>query len=110
MGKNVLIVGKNASAVSDLAETMSAGGFSVAAADAESGQTSSLGGVSVVSWNKGSAVSARSLIIQAETALGYLDDYILYFIIYHSIAIVSCFCYFAFFYCVFNCTIFFFFM
>lgn len=79
MGKNVLIVGKNASAVSDLAETMSAGGFSVAAADAESGQSSSLGGVSVVSWNKGSAVSARSLIIQAETALGYLDDYILYF-------------------------------
>lgn len=78
MGKNVLIVGKNMESVSELAETMAVGGFSVAVAEDISKQGSAVSVVPVV-WNKGSAVSARSLIIQAETSLGTIDDYVFYF-------------------------------
>ncbi|MBQ1948769.1 MAG: hypothetical protein II367_01270 [Treponema sp.] len=79
MSKNLLIVGKDSASVSDFAEAMTLGDFNVATADDAQKRTTSAASVTSVMWNKSSAVSARSLIIQAETTLGYIDDYIFYF-------------------------------
>ena len=79
MSKNLLIIGKDSASVSDFAEAMTFGDFNVATADDTQKRTTSAASVNSVLWNKGSAVSARSLIIQAETAIGYIDDYVFYF-------------------------------
>lgn len=75
-----MIAGKELPACADFAEGLALAGHSVVVAggmDAE--KTVSASGVSVAPWNKSSSIAARSLIIQAETAAGFIDDAILYF-------------------------------
>lgn len=79
MSKNLLIVGKDSASVAEIAEGLSLGDFNIATADDLQKRTTAASSATSVLWNKGSAVSARSLIIQAETSLGYIDDYIFYF-------------------------------
>ena len=83
MSKTILIAGKDFPESESFAEKLALGEFSVAvstssAANQEEGSQAS-SGISVLTWNRDSAISARSLLIQAETANGFTDNYILYF-------------------------------
>lgn len=80
MAKNMMIAGKNFPDVVEFAESLSlsGNGVCVAASPVENTGLSSKE-IGVLSWNKGSALAARSVVIQAETRLGSIDDYILYF-------------------------------
>lgn len=79
MSKKILIVGKNLASTRDFAEAFSLGDCSVAVADDSSKNIPASSSINVVLWTKGSSVSARSLIIQTETTIGSVDDYILFF-------------------------------
>lgn len=80
MSKNVLIAGKDLPACADFASSLVLGGNNVAlASSAESGSDYIPEGLSVIEWNKGSSVSARSVVLQAETKNGFCDDFIFYF-------------------------------
>lgn len=80
MSKNVLIAGKDLPAAADFANGMLLADNNVAlAVNSEDEQNEVPAGVKAVNWNKSSAVSARSVIIQAETKTGFIDDFILYF-------------------------------
>ncbi len=79
MSKKILVVGNDASSVYDFSEALTLGDFSVAVADDSADKTTPPAGVHAMAWNKSSAVSARSLIIQTETSIGAVDDYIMYF-------------------------------
>lgn len=79
MSKKILIVGKDLASTRDFAEAFSLSDCSVAVAEDSSKNSVAASSVSVVTWNKVSSVSARSLIIQTETSIGFVDDYILYF-------------------------------
>lgn len=80
MSKNVLIAGKELPAVADFANgiVLCENNVALAVSD-DSDQTDAPAGLSLVKWNKGSSVAARSVIIQAETKTGFADDFILYF-------------------------------
>ena len=75
-----MIAGKDFPDSEDFAEKLALGEFSVTAAGLLSGEENSgNSGITAVSWNRDSAISARSLIIQAETNNGFTENYILYF-------------------------------
>lgn len=76
----MLIAGKDFPEVVEFAESIVLAGYglAVAASPAENTALSSKD-IAVLSWNKGSAISARSAVIQAETLVGNIDDFILYF-------------------------------
>lgn len=79
MGKNVFIAGKELSAIADFAEGMVLGENNVAVAVSEESEGNVSSGIKVVKWNRGSGVGARSAVIQSETAVGFADNYILYY-------------------------------
>lgn len=78
MGKNIFIAGKELPAVADFAD-----GFVIKENNvvlALSGEEKNApSGVKVIGWRRGSGVSARTSLIQAETELGFIDDFILYY-------------------------------
>ncbi len=80
MDQNILIAGKDLPDSVDLAESLSFAGFDVIVTgkqdDKKLLQNSE---IVVASWNKTSAVSARSLVIQSELGSGKLDNALLYF-------------------------------
>lgn len=77
MEKNALIAGKDAPDILEFADALIQTGFRVAvtgnAGDMEGTQAA------LIKWNKASAISARSLVIQAETALKTTANTIFYF-------------------------------
>lgn len=79
MGKNVFIAGKELSSLADFAEGFVLGENNVAVAVSDESEGNVSSSIKVVNWNRGSGVAARSAVIQAETAIGYADDYILYY-------------------------------
>ena len=81
MSKNILIAGKDFPDSEDFAEKIALGEFNVVCSGSMSDEeeNKSASGISVCQWNRDSAISARSLIIQAETINGFTDNYILYF-------------------------------
>ena len=80
MEKNILIAGKDIPFCSDFAQQLLLSGCNVVAAGkTDSPESSVPSEVKAVSWNKSSAISARSVIIQAETLHNFADDAILYF-------------------------------
>lgn len=80
MEKNLLIAGKELPAGAEFAEKMAAAGFHVVAAgDAREKKPLPADGITVAPWNRSSAISARSLVIQAETAVGPVNNAVLYF-------------------------------
>ena len=86
MSKTILIAGKNYPEAEDFAEKFALGEFTVALStgsdtrkSSEDENQSAASGISLVNWNRDSAISARSLIIQTETLNGFTDNYILYF-------------------------------
>lgn len=80
MSQNILLAGKNLPDSVEIAENFSLCGFDVITTgkqeDKKYLQNSE---ISVVPWNKTSAVSARSLVIQSELKSGQLDNALLYF-------------------------------
>ena len=80
MSENILIAGKDYPDSEDFAEKIALGEFNVVCAGTiPEGKTQSASGISICQWHRDSAISARSLIIQAETINGFTDNYILYF-------------------------------
>lgn len=80
MEQNLLIAGKNLPESVDLAESFSLAGFDViVTGKPEDKKLLQTAEITVAPWNKTSAVSARSLVIQSEVASGKLDNAILYF-------------------------------
>ena len=80
MAKNMLIAGKDFPDVVEFAESMALAGYGVIVASLpveNTGLTSK--DIAVLPWNKGSALAARSVVIQAETRTGTVDEYVLYF-------------------------------
>ncbi|MGP1457986.1 MAG: hypothetical protein ACTTKL_01560 [Treponema sp.] len=77
MEKNALIAGKDAPDVLEFADALMQTGFKIAVTGepdpAQETQTA------LIKWNKASAISARSLVIQAETALKNTANTIFYF-------------------------------
>lgn len=80
MEKNILIAGKDLPSSADFAESFALANYGVVVAGKiEDNNSISPSGVIVAPWNKTSAVSARSLMIHAETVLGSLENVVLYF-------------------------------
>lgn len=80
MSKNILIAGKPFPAIADFADSFAMNGFEVTAATSTGDSTTSTGaGTKLVAWNTASSISARSLIIQAETNFGWIENVVLYF-------------------------------
>lgn len=88
MNKNILIAGKDFPDSEDFAENLALGEFNIVAAgnisenlqeNSQKNKSSTSSGISIAQWNRDSAISARSLIIQAETINGFTDNFILYF-------------------------------
>lgn len=85
MGKNIFIAGKELPGVAGFAE-----GFvlkennvvlALSAEPEDSGMSADSGvsGVKKIEWRRGSGVAARSAVIQAESEIGFIDDFILYY-------------------------------
>ena len=80
MSKNVLIIGKDFPSCGEFAEGMMLSENNVAVAGFDDKvQAKVPETLKIIEWNKGSAVSAKSTVIKAETVLGHTDDFILYF-------------------------------
>ena len=80
MEQNILIAGKNLPESVDLAESFALQGFDVIITGRqEEKKLLQNSNIQVAPWNKTSAVSARSLVIQSEIASGKLDNALLYF-------------------------------
>ena len=80
MEKNILIVGKDLPSCSEFANEFSLKGFNIViAGNTESSNSLPSNEIKVVKWNKSSAISAKSLIIQTETLNNKIDNAILYF-------------------------------
>lgn len=80
MEKNILIAGKDLPSCSDFADEFALNGFNVAVTgNPEDSKSLSSSEIKIISWNKSSAISARSLIIQAETLNNTTTEAILYF-------------------------------
>lgn len=80
MSKNILIAGKDYPDSEDFVEKIALGEFNVSCAgNTAEDSVKPSSGITICDWNRDSAISARSLIIQAETANGFTDNYILYF-------------------------------
>lgn len=79
MSKNILIVGKDSNAL-DFAQKLTLSGYRVAVGcDDVDPSFESDEDIKQFKWNKSSPISARSLIIQSESALGSVDNAILFF-------------------------------
>lgn len=78
MGKNIFIAGKELPAVADFADGFVIKENNVALA-LSSEEKNAPSGVKVIDWRRGSGVAARTALIQAETELGFIDDFILYY-------------------------------
>ncbi len=78
MGKNIFIAGKELPAVADFADgfVIKENNVALALSGEEKNAPS---GVKVIDWRRGSGVAARAALIQAETELGFIDDFILYY-------------------------------
>ena len=80
MEQNILIAGKNLPESVDLAESFALQGFDVIITGRqEEKKLLQNSNIQVAPWNKTSAVSARSFVIQSEIASGKLDNALLYF-------------------------------
>ncbi len=84
MGKNIFIAGKELPFAADFADGFAIKENNVVLAVSNEDENSSSGsfggsGVKVVELRRGSGVAARSAVIQAETELGFIDDFILYY-------------------------------
>ena len=80
MTKNIFIAGKEPPEVNEFADVFSMDKYNVSVAnDDENKNALSSPDVKVVQWNKGSSISARATVIQAETEIGTIDNAILYF-------------------------------
>lgn len=80
MGKNIVIAGKDVPSCTDFAEKLLLSGCNVVVATSSETKDSRLSSeIKTAAWNKSSAISARSVIIQAETFHNFTDDAILYF-------------------------------
>ncbi len=80
MDQNILIAGKDLPDSVDLAESLSFAGFDVIVTGKQDDKKLLQNSEIVVApWNKTSAVSARSLVIQSELGSGKLDNALLYF-------------------------------
>lgn len=78
MGKNIFIAGKELPFVSDFADGFVIKENNVALA-LSGEEKNALSGVKVIDWRRGSGVAARAAVIQAETELGAIDDFILFY-------------------------------
>ncbi len=79
MEKNLLIAGKDLPHSAELADAMMLSGYKVVAASGMESGVHTAHNFSDITWNKSSAISSRSLVIQAEMAVGFIDTAILYF-------------------------------
>ena len=79
MGKNLLIAGKDLPDSAELANAMMLSGYNVVAASGMEKTAHPAYNFTDIAWNKSSAISSRSLVIQAEMAVGFIDNAILYF-------------------------------
>lgn len=79
MEKNFLIAGKDLPYCKDFVETISLSGDKVVVASEEIEKSTLSEEIKIVKWNKNSAISTRSLVIQAETLNGFVNNAILYF-------------------------------
>lgn len=80
MENNALIIGKSLPDIAEFADAMTVAGFklSVIGLPEEKAALTSQE-TAVITWNKSSAISARSTVIQAETANGYTANTVFYF-------------------------------
>jgi hypothetical protein len=81
MKKTILIAGKDFPSGGDFADGMAHAGYNVVITGrAEAGNESgSSGSIVVASWNRPSSISARSLVLFAENAFGFVNETVLYF-------------------------------
>lgn len=81
MKKTILIAGKDFPSGGDFADGMAHAGYNVVITGrAEAGNESgSSGSIVVASWNRPSSISARSLVLSAENAFGFVNETVLYF-------------------------------
>ncbi|MBQ9630360.1 MAG: hypothetical protein IJR49_02105 [Treponema sp.] len=79
--KTVLIAGKDLPFGSDIADGMALAGYNViVTGNGETDRQSiSASNIVISSWNRPSSISARSLMLQAETKFSQVDESILYF-------------------------------
>lgn len=84
MGKNIFIAGKELPFAADFADGFAIKENNVVLAVSDENVGSSSGGfggsgVKLIEWRRGSGVAARSAVIQAETEMGFVNDFILYY-------------------------------
>ncbi|MCK9169801.1 MAG: hypothetical protein M0P01_05250 [Treponema sp.] len=81
MKKTILIAGKDLPSGGDFASGMAGTGNNVIVANStETGNAPDAAGkIAVVTWNRPSSISARSVIIAAENLFGCIDESVLYF-------------------------------
>ena len=80
MTKNIFIAGKEFPEINEFADIFSMEKCNVSVTSDDENKTAlSSPDIKVVQWNKGSSISARATVIQAETEIGAIDNAILYF-------------------------------
>lgn len=79
MTSTILIAGKELPAVNDFALALSLAGYNVAITAPNEGEMKKNGSLLMVPWNRPSAISARSVLLQVENTFGAVDTAILYF-------------------------------
>lgn len=79
MTSTILIAGKELPAVNDFALALSLAGYNVAITATAEGAVRKSGSLLTVPWNRSSAISARSLLLQTENEFGAVNTVILYF-------------------------------
>lgn len=90
MSKNILIAGKDFPDSQEFVKKFELSDFNIVVSG-ETPEEDSGQGFSIAPWNRDSAISARYLILQAETINGFCENYILYFdSTYFAIKYSSC--------------------
>lgn len=80
MENNALIIGKSLPDIAEFADAMTLAGFKLSVTGLpEEKEALTSQETAVITWNKSSAISARSAVIQAETAHGYTSNTVFYF-------------------------------
>ncbi|MFA6856791.1 MAG: hypothetical protein WCR31_06230 [Treponema sp.] len=81
MKKTILIAGKDFPSGGDFASGLAGAGYNVVVTGSTEAENipNSAGNISVVTWNRPSSISARSLIIEAENLFGCVNESVLYF-------------------------------
>lgn len=79
MANTLLIAGKELPAANDFAGALSLAGYNVAITAQADGQAKKTGSLFTVPWNRSSAISARSVLLQTENEFETVDTAVLYF-------------------------------